>query len=65
MKSIEEQLEVIQRGADEILVEKELVAKLKEARPLRIKAGFDPTAQTGDSQRLMYRIRFHNRIERS
>lgn len=44
MKSVEEQLEVIQRGADEILVEKELVAKLKEGRPLRIKAGFDPTA---------------------
>jgi len=44
MKSIEEQLEIIQRGADEILVEKELVAKLKEGRPLRIKAGFDPTA---------------------
>ncbi len=44
MKSIEEQLETIQRGTDEILVEKELVAKLKEGRPLRIKAGFDPTA---------------------
>jgi tyrosyl-tRNA synthetase len=44
MKSIEEQLKIIQRGADEILVEKELVAKLKEDRPLRIKAGFDPTA---------------------
>jgi len=44
MKSIEQQLEVIQRGADEILVEKDLVAKLKEGRPLRIKAGFDPTA---------------------
>ena len=44
MKSVEEQLEIIQRGADEILVEKELVAKLKEGRPLRIKAGFDPTA---------------------
>jgi len=44
MKSVEEQLETIQRGADEILVEKELVAKLKEGRPLRIKAGFDPTA---------------------
>jgi tyrosyl-tRNA synthetase len=42
--SIEEQLEIIQRGADEILVEKELIAKLKEGRPLRIKAGFDPTA---------------------
>jgi len=44
MKSIEEQLEIIQRGVDEILVEKDLVAKLKEGRPLRIKAGFDPTA---------------------
>ena len=48
MKSIEEpidkQMEIIQRGADEILVEKELVAKLKEGRPLKIKAGFDPTA---------------------
>ena len=44
MKSIEEQLEIIQRGAYEILVEKDLVSKLKEGRPLRIKAGFDPTA---------------------
>jgi tyrosyl-tRNA synthetase len=44
MKSVKEQLEIIRRGADEILVEKELVAKLKEGRPLRIKAGFDPTA---------------------
>ncbi|MFU9707354.1 tyrosine--tRNA ligase [Pseudomonas sp. PR5] len=44
MKSVEEQLAVIQRGADEILVEAELVAKLKRGQPLRIKAGFDPTA---------------------
>ena len=44
MIAIEKQLEIIRRGADEILVEKELVAKLKEGRPLRIKAGFDPTA---------------------
>jgi tyrosyl-tRNA synthetase len=44
MKSVEEQLELIQRGADEILVEKELVAKLKKGKPLKIKAGFDPTA---------------------
>ena len=44
MIAIEEQLEIIRRGADEILVEKELIAKLKEGRPLRIKAGFDPTA---------------------
>ncbi|HHG4312176.1 tyrosine--tRNA ligase [Pseudomonas aeruginosa] len=44
MKSVEEQLALIQRGAGEILVEAELVAKLKRGQPLRIKAGFDPTA---------------------
>lgn len=44
MKSVEEQLALIQRGADEILVEAELLAKLKRGQPLRIKAGFDPTA---------------------
>ncbi|HCL3102523.1 TPA: tyrosine--tRNA ligase [Pseudomonas aeruginosa AF9A] len=44
MKSVEEQLALIQRGADEILVEAELVAKLKRGQPLLIKAGFDPTA---------------------
>ena len=38
------QLEVIKRGADELLVEQELVEKLKKGRPLRVKAGFDPTA---------------------
>ncbi|MGZ8955380.1 MAG: tyrosine--tRNA ligase [Methylovulum sp.] len=32
------------RGADEVLVEQELIKKLEEKRPLRIKAGFDPTA---------------------
>ncbi len=37
-------LSEIQRGAHEILVQAELIDKLKEARPLRIKAGFDPTA---------------------
>lgn len=42
--NIDEQLKQIHRGADEILVESELVEKLKEGRPLRIKAGFDPTA---------------------
>ncbi len=42
--SINDQLEIIRRGADEILLEADLVAKLKEGRPLRIKAGFDPTA---------------------
>lgn len=44
MKSVEEQLALIKRGADEVLVEAELVAKLKRGEPLRIKAGFDPTA---------------------
>jgi len=38
------QLEVIKRGAVEILPEQELIAKLNKRRPLRIKAGFDPTA---------------------
>ena len=37
-------LQEIKRGADELLVEAELVEKLKLGRPLRIKAGFDPTA---------------------
>lgn len=37
-------LREIKRGADEILIEEELVAKLKEGKPLKIKAGFDPTA---------------------
>ncbi len=41
---IKEQLEVIRRGADELLVEQELVDKLESGRPLRVKAGFDPTA---------------------
>jgi len=44
MNSVEETLALIKRGAEEILVEEELVEKLKEGRPLRIKAGFDPTA---------------------
>lgn len=44
MKSVEEQLALIKRGADEVLVESELVDKLKKGLPLRVKAGFDPTA---------------------
>lgn len=46
MKSVEEQLALIKRGAEEVLVESELVEKLKRGQPLRIKAGFDPTART-------------------
>ncbi|HEY7743662.1 MAG TPA: tyrosine--tRNA ligase [Burkholderiales bacterium] len=44
MTSIEQQIEVIRRGAAELLVESELRAKLAAGRPLRVKAGFDPTA---------------------
>src|SRR4029079_14975443 len=40
----EEQLSVIRRGADELLVETELPARLQTGKPLRVKAGFDPTA---------------------
>lgn len=46
--SVSEQLEIISRGAVEILLEKELVEKLEKSKktgvPLRVKAGFDPTA---------------------
>src|SRR5215469_3955507 len=46
--SVEEQLEHIRRGAVEIIREEELLEKLKRAqktgKPLRVKAGFDPTA---------------------
>ncbi|MEE2764122.1 MAG: tyrosine--tRNA ligase [Pseudomonadota bacterium] len=44
MASIDEALAVIKRGVDELIPEEGLVEKLKEGRPLRIKAGFDPTA---------------------
>ena len=39
-----ETLAIIKRGSDELLIEQEFVDKLKSDRPLRIKAGFDPTA---------------------
>jgi tyrosyl-tRNA synthetase len=42
--SLRESLDLIRRGAEEILREDELEKKLAENRPLRIKAGFDPTA---------------------
>jgi len=42
--SLEQALAEIRRGTEEILLEDELVEKLKSGRPLRIKAGFDPTA---------------------
>ncbi|MEJ7621988.1 MAG: tyrosine--tRNA ligase, partial [Aquificaceae bacterium] len=39
-----EQLKLLKQGTVEIIEEEELLEKLKEGRPLRIKAGFDPTA---------------------
>ncbi len=44
MTDIESQLALIKRGTHELLIEAELAEKLKSGRPLRIKAGFDPTA---------------------
>jgi tyrosyl-tRNA synthetase len=44
MIDLQTQLSLIQRGAVEVLPEEELLAKLKKGRPLRVKAGFDPTA---------------------
>ena len=44
MSNVDESLGIIKRGADEVLLEKDLVNKLRQGRPLRIKAGFDPTA---------------------
>jgi tyrosyl-tRNA synthetase len=41
---IKEQIAIIKRGSDEILIESELLEKLKKGAPLKIKAGFDPTA---------------------
>ena len=42
--SPEEQLKIIKKGVIEIINEEELLEKLKEGRPLIVKAGFDPTA---------------------
>ena len=44
MADVESQIALIKRGAEELLVEAELRERLKGGRPLRIKAGFDPTA---------------------
>jgi tyrosyl-tRNA synthetase len=44
MTSIQDSLTLIKRGSDELLIESELVEKLKTGKPLRVKAGFDPTA---------------------
>ncbi|MFO1434334.1 MAG: tyrosine--tRNA ligase [Candidatus Competibacteraceae bacterium] len=44
MISANEALHLIKRGAEEILLEEELLERFKEGRALRVKAGFDPTA---------------------
>ena len=44
MASLQEALALIQRGTEEIIQEQDLIDKLESGRPLRIKAGFDPTA---------------------
>lgn len=43
-KSVEEQLEILERGCVEILEKEELKERLRAGKPLRVKAGFDPTA---------------------
>ena len=44
MRAVDHDLKLIKRGSEELLIETELIEKLKSGRPLRIKAGFDPTA---------------------
>jgi tyrosyl-tRNA synthetase len=44
MISEKDAMQQIKRGCDEILLEAELLEKLRQSRPLKIKAGFDPTA---------------------
>ena len=44
MEMITEAVALLKRGADEILHEQELITRLQRGKPLRIKAGFDPTA---------------------
>jgi tyrosyl-tRNA synthetase len=44
MTTVEDQIAELHRGAQEVLVTAELVKKLQRGKPLRVKAGFDPTA---------------------
>ncbi|MGB4344255.1 MAG: tyrosine--tRNA ligase [Moraxellaceae bacterium] len=44
MTTPEQQLALIKRGCEELIQEEELLERLREGRPLRVKAGFDPTA---------------------
>lgn len=42
--SFKDTLDTVRRGTEEILLEEELIERLKSGKPLRVKAGFDPTA---------------------
>ena len=55
MASVQEALELIRRGCDELIVEDELARKLAQGRALRVKLGLDPTAP--DLQRTYKRLR--------
>jgi len=44
MVDVDSGLQLIKRGCDDLLIESELIERLKSGRPLRVKAGFDPTA---------------------
>lgn len=44
MVDVEGSLQLIKRGCDELLIEADLVERIKSGKPLRVKAGFDPTA---------------------
>lgn len=44
MTEVQAAIELIKRGTDELLIEAELIERLNSGRPLRVKAGFDPTA---------------------
>ena len=44
MTSVTDAMAIIRRGTEEILLEEALLKKLEKGKPLRIKAGFDPTA---------------------
>src|SRR3989344_2026648 len=44
MQAVAKALEMIRRGTEEILLEEDLAERLKTGKPLRVKAGFDPTA---------------------
>jgi tyrosyl-tRNA synthetase len=44
MTEPDQQLQTIRHGSDELLIESELVEKIRRGKPLRVKAGFDPTA---------------------